>query len=336
MGDAERFAVIVATRMLHSITYGCASRNPHGYSSTTVDRGQILGLTGMAYSTFVSDLHGRIDRYRALFATLRKEAPTYVFLGGDLLPFERQEAFIREILIRGFRDLRERLQERYPGIFLILGNDDPAVNVPLFEEGDSLGLWHYTHNRKIVVGESAVYGYCCVPPTPFRLKDWERYDVSRYCDPGCISPEDGTRSIPVEEYDCKWGTIEKDLIALARTDDLHDAVFLFHSPPYDSCLDRAALDGRSVDHAPLDVHIGSIAIRRFIEARQPRITLHGHVHESARITGEWKTRLGRTVCIGAAYDGPELAIMRFDMSEPQAATRELISCNSWAVSGRRR
>jgi len=40
---------------------------------------------------------------------------------------------------------------------------------------------------------------------------------------------------------------------------------VLHSPPYDTGLDRAALDGRSVDHAPLDVHVGSIAIRRFIE-----------------------------------------------------------------------
>ncbi len=290
----------------------------------------------MASSFFVSDLHGRDERYRALFAALSKEVPSYVFLGGDLLPFAGQEAFIQEVLITGLRDLRERLQQHYPHVFLILGNDDPAANVPSFLEGDSLGLWHYAHNRKIAFGESSVYGYCCVPPTPFRLKDWERYDVSRYCDPGCISPEEGTRSILVEEHDCKWGTIEKDLIALAKTDDLHDAVFLFHSPPYETCLDRAALDGKFVDQVPLDLHIGSIAIRRFIETRQPRIALHGHVHEAARITGEWKTRLGRTVCMGAAHDGPELAIVRFDMSQPDSATRELISCNSWAVSGQHR
>jgi Icc-related predicted phosphoesterase len=311
-------------------------RNMRSDSSTTTNPGQILGLTRMASSVFVSDLHGRIERYRALFAILRSEAPTCVFLGGDLLPFGGQEAFIQDVLIAGFRDLRERLRERYPQVFLILGNDDPAGNVPLFVEGDSLGLWHYAHNRKIILGDSAVYGYCCVSPTPFRLKDWERYDVSRYCDPGCISPEEGTRSIPVEEHDCKWGTIEKDLIALTTTDGLRDAVFLFHSPPYDTCLDRAALDGKTVDHVPLDLHIGSIAIRRFIETRQPRVTLHGHVHESARITGEWKTQLGRTVCMGAAHDGPELAIVRFDLSEPAGATRELISCNSWAVSGRHR
>ncbi len=45
---------------------------------------------------------------------------------------------------------------------------------------------------------------------------------------------------------------------------------------------------RMVDHVPLDVHVGSIAIRRFIEARQPLAALHGHVHESARLTGAWR------------------------------------------------
>jgi Icc-related predicted phosphoesterase len=78
-----------------------------------------------------------------------------------------------------------------------------------------------------------------------------------------------------------------------------------------------------VDHAPLDVHVGSIAIRRFIEARQPRATLHGHVHESARLTGAWQERIGRTVCLSAAHDGPELALVRFDLENPAAARREL-------------
>jgi Icc-related predicted phosphoesterase len=79
-----------------------------------------------------------------------------------------------------------------------------------------------------------------------------------------------------------------------------------------------------VDHAPLDVHVGSIAIRRFIEARQPLLTLHGHDHESARLTGAWKERIGRTVCLSAAHDGPELALVRFDLARPADATRELL------------
>jgi Icc-related predicted phosphoesterase len=99
---------------------------------------------------------------------------------------------------------------------------------------------------------------------------------------------------------------------------------LFHAPPYRTDLDRAALDGHTFEHVPLDVHIGSIAIRRFIEERQPLVTLHGHVHESARITGSWRQRIGRTWCFSAAHDGPELALVRFDLEDPGAATRELI------------
>jgi Icc-related predicted phosphoesterase len=79
-----------------------------------------------------------------------------------------------------------------------------------------------------------------------------------------------------------------------------------------------------VDHAPVDVHVGSIAIRRFIETRQPLVTLHGHIHESARLTGSWRQQIGRTWALSAAHDGAELALVRFDPREPANATRELI------------
>jgi len=148
--------------------------------------------------------------------------------------------------------------------------------------------------------------------------------VSRFVDPGCVSPEDGYRSVPVPEGETKWGTIAGDLEALAGGEDVSGAVFLFHAPPHGTGLDRAALDGRTVDHVPLDVHVGSIAIRRFVEARQPLATLHGHVHESARLTGAWQERIGRTVCLSAAHDGPELALVRLDLEHPAAATRALV------------
>ena len=133
-----------------------------------------------------------------------------------------------------------------------------------------------------------------MPPTPFRLKDWERYDVSRFVDPGCIPPTEGVRTMDTGE-DIEYCTIMQDLQELAGDDDLENAIFLFHSPPYQTMLDRAALDGMMVDHVPLDLHVGSIAIRRFIEERQPLITLHGHIHESTRLTGSWREQIGRKI-----------------------------------------
>jgi Icc-related predicted phosphoesterase len=79
-----------------------------------------------------------------------------------------------------------------------------------------------------------------------------------------------------------------------------------------------------IDGVPLDVHVGSIAVRRLIESRQPLLTLHGHVHESARLTGSWRDTVGRTHMFSAAHDGPELALVRFDLADLDGATRELL------------
>ena len=79
-----------------------------------------------------------------------------------------------------------------------------------------------------------------------------------------------------------------------------------------------------VDHVPLDVHVGSIAVKRFIKNNQPTITLHGHVHESARLTGNWKDNIGKTLLFSAAHDGPELALVRFNKYHPEKSIRELI------------
>ena len=180
------------------------------------------------------------------------------------------------------------------------------------------------HLRKNTFMDYRIYGYACVPPTPFALKDWERYDVSHFVDPGALPLEEGHFTSALSEQEIISHTIKDDLENLSAGDPLDRAIFLFHAPPYQTSLDRAALDDRFVDHVPLDVHVGSIAIRRFIEARQPPITLHGHVHESARLTGFWQEKIGRTYAFSAAHDGPELAMICFDPANPENAQRRLL------------
>jgi Icc-related predicted phosphoesterase len=287
----------------------------------------------MAHSFFVSDLHGRRARYEQLFEAIGRERPAAVFLGGDLLPHVMaslendgpvSHTFLDDYLVPGFRRLRERLGAAYPRVFLILGNDDARVEEDAVREAGAAGLWEYAHERRLSWGALDVYGYSWVPPTPFRLKDWERYDVSRHVEPGCTAPEDGWHTVPVDERAMRFATIRQDLEHLTGDADLGRAVLLCHTPPYDTALDRAALDGRFVEHVPLDVHVGSVAVRRLIEARQPLVSLHGHVHESARLTGRWRDRLGRTHAFSAAHDGPELALVRFDPEQLDEATRELL------------
>lgn len=279
---------------------------------------------------FATDLHGHFGRYEKLFAAIIEERPAAVFLGGDLLPGigtaggGQFNSFLRDFLFPSFARIQGNLDRDYPAVMLILGNDDPRSEEPDILDGEARRLWHYVHGRPVAFQEFCVCGCAYVPPTPFALKDWERYDVSRYVDPGCISPEEGYRSVPVRSHDIRWGTIRGYLDELAKSVCMGRSIFLFHAPPHGTPLDRAFLDGKTYDHVALDVHVGSIAIRQFIEQRQPLLTLHGHVHESARLTGEWKMRIGRTVCINAAHDGPELALVQFDPDRPEEASRRLL------------
>ena len=277
---------------------------------------------------FVSDLHGRQRLYQSLFERISEEKPDALFLGGDLFPGLRSGGegdFLDGFLVPSMTKLKKELGDSYPRVFLILGNDDSKLH----EEGltrwmEKTEIWEYIHNRSVAFGKYQIYGYNYVPPTPFLNKDWERYDISRYVDPGCIPPEEGWHSSPESNKLIAHATIQEDLVQLAGEEDMTRSVFLFHTPPYQSQLDRAALDGKMIDNVLLDVHVGSIAVKEFILDRQPWLTLHGHVHESPRLTGTWKEQLGKTICLSAAHDGPELALVRFEMEEPNGATLELI------------
>jgi len=282
---------------------------------------------------FVSDLHGRVKCYRKLFSIIKQDSPKAVFFGGDLLPSGSlhfggkdtfKKSFIDDFLVPELLKLRKILKKRYPQFFVILGNDDARMEEHVMLRYDQENLWKYMHNRKIGFMDYQVYGYSCVPPTPFALKDWERYDVSHFIDPGALAPEEGRLTSAISEREIHDHTIRDDLENLSAGDALDRAIFLFHAPPYQTLLDRAALDGHFVEHVPLDVHVGSIAIQRFIEKRQPLVTLHGHVHESARLTGFWQEKIGRTHAFSAAHDGPELAIICFDPAQPDKAIRRLL------------
>jgi Icc-related predicted phosphoesterase len=277
---------------------------------------------------FVSDIHGVIPKYDCLFQIIRAEQPDAVFLGGDLLPLRpiqqnTMEEFIEQTILSEIKKICRACDKKIR-FFLIMGNDDPRIFEQIFIAAEKTGCLLYIHQKTVRYKQTYIAGYSYVPPTPFQLKDWERYDVSRYIDVGAISPEQGRRTIPVSADIMKYSTIAEDLEALSKQSPAKQTIYLFHSPPYQSCLDTADLHEKKIDHAPLDIHVGSIAIQRFIEEQQPLLTLHGHVHESPRLTGCWKEKIGRTYSFTAAHDGPELAVVRFETEHLQDATRDLV------------
>ncbi len=273
---------------------------------------------------FASDLHGSLKQYEKLFSLVKKTQPDALLLGGDLLPHYLEkysmEEFISEVLFEKIKTIKETKPEME--ILVILGNDDPRTYEQLFLEAEKQKLIQYIHKKTVKLHNFFVTGYSYVPPTPFQLKDWERYDVSRFVDVGAIAPESGIHTVEPPE-NILHHSIKEDLQDLVKNADPKKTIFLFHTPPYNTVLDRAALDGQYVNHAPLDVHIGSIAILRFIKKYQPFLTLHGHVHESTQLTGSWKQKIGNTICMNAAHDGPELSVISIDTKHPESAKRTI-------------
>lgn len=281
------------------------------------------------HTIFVTDLHGHTEKYFKLLDAVLTKKPKILFIAGDLSNHikkysqEPGENFYTDFLQNQFSKLRKKLKDEYPEVFIIMGNDDPRVEESALQEGEVKELWHYVHSKTFTCYGYKIYGYSFCPPSPFQLKDWEKYDVSRYVDPGCISPEEGFRTVEIPFNGNKYSTIEKDLKELVIETDLSKSIFLFHTPPYKTNLDRAALDNKMIDHVPVDVHVGSIAVKKFIKAKQPYLTLHGHIHESTRLTGSWKDEIGNTLCFNAAHDGKELAIIEFDLDDLPNAKRIL-------------
>ena len=174
----------------------------------------------MTQCLFTSDLHGKVDRCEKLIGAIEAERPLAVFVGGDILPHgfggggyaaRPGGSFLTDFLIKRLDKLREQLGEAFPTIFLILGNDDPRSEEAEVIAAAEDGIWMYAHNARHALGEYEVFGYAYVPPTPFWLKDWERYDVSRYVDPGCVPPGEGAVTFPVSEHVRNWATISDDL-----------------------------------------------------------------------------------------------------------------------------
>ncbi len=82
-------------------------------------------------------------------------------------------------------------------------------------------------------------------------------------------------------------TIAEEMKNLPRPQSMDKTVYLLHMPPARLGLDKCA-NGTEV---------GSKAIYDFIDKNQPLLTLHGHIHESPRMTGKWSAQLGKSVCI---------------------------------------
>jgi uncharacterized protein len=271
---------------------------------------------------FTSDLHGQTALYEQLVATAAAHRPRAVLIGGDLCPHAggadgigRQRLFLEGFLV----EFARRVREASPGtdLLLMMGNDDWAANEDALARHEG-ALWRVLHDRVIDVDGVRVAGLSWVPITPFGLKDWERW-------------EDGAEERParLDGYVSRSGhatphhfdparkspTIAEALETLAARAHPAETVFVLHSPPH----------GTRCDMIGARAHVGSRAIRGFIERAQPPLVLSGHIHESPRVSSSWRDAIGRTVAVNPGQFGSSrLCGVWFDPARIEATLRHTV------------
>lgn len=111
-----------------------------------------------------------------------------------------------------------------------------------------------------------------------------------------------------------------DVLA-AHIEDMDNAIFNIHVPPYGTGLDEAPeLDANMKPQAGMMAAVGSTAVRDAILKYQPLLSLHGHIHESRGVQ-----KLGRTTAInpGSVYGDWTLQGVIVDLLDAKVARYNL-------------
>ena len=171
-----------------------------------------------------------------------------------------------------------------------MGNDDFRINLQILEKAEKNKVLKSIHKKSVKLDKNLnIAGYSFVNPTPFRLKDWEKPDFHDDKAPHQLFLEE-IRSTEKEN-----GTIEEDLKNLKKLSNTKNTIYVIHTPPFNTKLDIITTN----------VHVGSKAVREFIEKEQPLLALHGHIHESPQMSGSWHDKIGKTICINVGSSYPE-------------------------------
>jgi len=268
---------------------------------------------------FVTDLHGQAWKYERTLALAKQLRVPLVINGGDMLPhgkhWDSERAFITEFLAGHLAEYDRAGIEH----FCYFGNDDLMILDPLLDEVCA------KHPRVVNLAQKKVerggyefIGMNWVVDYPFRLKDRCRMDTREYqfqaqFGSALYSTPAGYREVPDwQAHAATLPTIADELERLPHPADMAKAVYVIHMPPT-----RLGLDVCSTG-----LEVGSKALYEFIKRHQPRVTLHGHIHESPQMTATWLVKLGRTLCIQPGQMAP-LAYVLLDLDTLQAERREV-------------
>jgi len=287
---------------------------------------------------YTADIHGNKIQYQKLIDYAIKIAADTIIIGGDIAPKRRladnyikfQQQFCEHELPKLLYPLKEKLPDS--NLFLMMSNDDCKANLDVLEK-HSPGLYQLIHGKRINLTKKLdILGYSYVPITPFGIKDWEKFDLSNvpsnlieeyenrkrttYRLDGFKSTRSGWKEFQFSQDMEKKDSIQKDLSNKLFQNKPNKTVYVIHTPPNQTNLDQVLTKN----------HVGSIAVRLFIEDCQPYLTLHGHIHETVDVSGKFKDNIGETLCLSSGnHDSwSKLAVLVFDLYDPKHTDRIIL------------
>jgi len=265
---------------------------------------------------YTTDLHGDTVKYLKLFDIAKEQNVKLIHLGADLLPKGSNILKEQKDFVKGFlKQYYKMCQEKGIQILAFFGNDDCYSRKKYFKIYAEL-LDEIPFEKDGYIFEAYPY----VPDYPFMLKSackidqegWERPKQYYYCSKfsrnilsqicnkkglECRICQFRNNSIPldskekgleeimnIDRYFREKGTIENDLKKFSGG---KNKIIAIHCPPANVDLD-ACNDMKRV---------GSQAVYEWVRREQPLLVLSGHIHESYKITNNWKAEIGKSIVI---------------------------------------
>jgi len=243
---------------------------------------------------YVTDIHGVKWKYERIYELTKDNNVDIVINGGDMLP-TRPNFFIQDDFIETFLEHHFQLYDEEGIYYLCMpGNDDLIIHDELLDI--TVSNFDHVHNiaqRIYKINGFEFVGMNWVTDLPFGLKDRARMDSEDFVFPmqigkPILSTKDGLKRLDDWfTYAKTIPTIKEELNNLPLPDDDNESIYVIHMPPakvwLDVCSDRS--------------QVGSRAIYNFLKVRQPFLSLHGHIHESAKMSNIWRNKIEDTICI---------------------------------------
>ena len=271
---------------------------------------------------YTSDLHGSMAHYQHLLAMLSERTPDVLILGGDCLPDgDRGYPYptVKKFIQHDFQEFLQLVHDLCPDISVltIFGNHDWAFSIDEFVKLQEQSLLRMLSHRDIVaVGNLRFLGLSHCPPAPYWIKDFERRDLKQdtpteFGGYTFSARMKGIVSVTGRQFFAQHESLED---MLDKTPACADPFILVsHAPPADSHLDLL-LEGK---------HVGSQAVRQFLERRQPILSLHGHLHESPIVSGHIAQRYGKCLAVNPGQSLDQLCAVRWRSEKPDEIEHSL-------------